>query len=82
MVRFDKMIMQKVKDAAHTRTAMMAAVTEASPAIHYSQGCIQEADLVLPLFNYVKGKTLALKSYALSKGHCRALASACRSFDD
>jgi hypothetical protein len=35
-MRFDKMIMQKVKDAARTRTAMMAAVTEASPAIHYS----------------------------------------------
>lgn len=30
----------------------------------------------------IRGKTLFLQSYTLSGGHCRALAQACRLFDD
>ena len=47
----------------------------------YLLGCIKEYELVLPLLEKIRGKTLCLQSYTLSKGHCRALASACREFD-
>lgn len=36
---------------------------------------------MLPLLDKIRGKTLYLQSYALSKGHCRALAAACKIFD-
>ena len=48
----------------------------------YSSKCIAERDLVLPILDKIRGKTLFLQSYTLSKGHCLALAQACKHFND
>ena len=74
--------MQKIKETQNNKQALLSNVAQDNPTTHYVKGCIKEEVLVLPLFNYVKSKTLVLQSYALSKGHCRALAEACRDFDD
>ena len=49
-------------------------MTISEPKQEYLQECISEGYLALPLLNKVRGKTLYLISYTLSKGHCRALA--------
>jgi len=53
-----------------------------SPKINYLKSCIREQHIVLPLLNKVRGKTLCLQSYALSKAHCRALAHACSELNE
>jgi len=75
-------MLEKVKEAETNKQAVFSTLPEKTPKIHYLKGCINNADLVLPLLDKVRGKTLCLQSYALSKGHCRALASACKLFDD
>jgi len=37
---------------------------------------------VLPILDKIRGKTLFLQSYTLSKGQFRALAQACKHFND
>lgn len=82
MFQYDKIMIDKVKEAQTNKEVVFSKMPEKTPKHHYLKGCISEADLVLPLLDKVRGKTLCLQSYALSKGHCRALASACRLFDD
>lgn len=75
-------MLEKVKDAETNKTAVFSTLPVISPKIHYLLGCIQETENVLPLLDKVRGKTLCLQNYALSKGHCRALASACKQLDN
>jgi hypothetical protein len=44
------------------------------PKFLYFKQCYQDSELELPVLNYVREKTLCLKSYTLSIGHCKALA--------
>jgi hypothetical protein len=43
--------------------------------------CKKSLDLALPLLDKILGKTLCLKDYTLSPGHCHALSIACTLFD-
>lgn len=56
-------------------------VKNETPATHYLKAVIKNQHLVLPLLDKVRGKTLCLQSYALSKAHCLALAEATKVFD-
>lgn len=61
MQTFDKMMFDKVKDAEISKIAVQSTLPVKTPKIHYLKGCINEADLVLPLLDKVRGKTLCLQ---------------------
>lgn len=76
-------VLDKVKEVNQNReTVFNSVVKKDTPKTHYLKTCIAEQHLVLPLLDKIRGKTLCLQSYALSKAHCLALASACKAFDD
>lgn len=79
---YDRLMLDKVKQSMSNKDALLGQNDHlGNPKIQYIKECIQENSLVLPLLDKVRGKTLYLQSYALSKGHCRALATACKIFD-
>lgn len=48
------------------------------PKFQYLRTCQADLNLCLPVLDKIIGKTLALYSYTLSEGHCKAVESACR----
>lgn len=50
------------------------------PIFQYFMQCGKDCELALPILQYVHKKTLALKEYTLSIGHCNALTKACEHF--
>ena len=63
------------------KRSVFSSAPGSDPREHYIKNCSKEIELILPLIDKVRGKTLCLQSYTLSKGHLRALASACEVFD-
>lgn len=51
------------------------------PKFQYLRTCQADDNLCLPVLDKIVNKTLALYSYTLSEGHCKALQSACRFLD-
>lgn len=79
---FDK-LMQTNRQSSHADSIATKHRSLGEDAKHeYSSKCIEEKDLVLPLLEKIRGKTLFLQSYSLSKGHCRALVQACKHLND
>jgi len=58
---YDRIIFDKVKEAEKSKQAVFNTLPVTNPKIHYLKECIAEADLVLPLLNKVRGKTLCLQ---------------------
>lgn len=56
--------------------------SQLDPQFQYIKQCAGDLNLVLPILNKIRGKTLCLQSYTLSQGHANALAAACPFFDD
>lgn len=80
---FELRILEKVKEVDCNRQLVSNPVVEnVTPKIQYLKKVIAEQHLVLPLFDKVRGKTLALQQYTLSREHCVALAKACENIDD
>ena len=75
-------ILDKVKEVNTNRhTVFSSVIKNVTPQQYYLKKCITEQHLALPLLDKVRGKTLVLQSYALSKAHCIALAAASKEFD-
>lgn len=51
------------------------------PKFQYLRMCQADLNLCLPVLDKIVNKTLALYSYTLSEGHCKAFESACRFLD-
>ena len=79
--QYDKELLGKVKQSQLMKKTVFSSAPGADPREHYIKNCSREIELILPLIDKVRGKTLCLQSYTLSKGHLRALASACEGFD-
>lgn len=79
---YDTLMLGKVKESENSKQAVFSQREITSPKLHYLMNCIDQQHIVLPLLDKVRGKTLCLQSYTLSKGHCRALASAIKVLDD
>ena len=56
-------------------------VNKSDPKVHYFLQCQSDLDLALPILDKIFKKTLMLREYTLSEGHCRGLARACQYFD-
>jgi len=56
----------------------MSELNPGDPKFQYLRTCYTDLNLCLPVLDKIQDKTLALYSYTLSEGHCKALESACR----
>jgi hypothetical protein len=59
-MQYDRMILEKVKEPEANKKVVFSGLQDLNPKHHFLKGCIDEADLALPLMDKVKGKTLLL----------------------
>ncbi len=48
------------------------------PKFQFLRSCKEDLSICLPILDKIVNKKLALYSYTLSQGHCKALANACK----
>jgi hypothetical protein len=80
MERVSNILLNAVKYSTifkESQGCKLAEVKPDDPRFQYLRLCQEDLNLCLPVFDKIQGATLALYSYTLSEGHCKALESAC-----